>query len=229
MNLLARLCPVIAILFLNAGAAAHPGGVDASGGHFNRSTNEYHCHKSHCSSSRAQVADATREADREGRPYSKLYNRSDWPHWSDHDGDCMNTRHEILKSSSQRPPKLSPDGCYVSAGLWHDPYSGKSYQRASDLDIDHIVPLAYAHARGGAAWSRDRKEAFANDPENLLAVDDGLNQGKGAKGPTEWLPPNHAFRCEYLARFNAVMVKYSLEMRSAEQRVFNRQLKACGL
>ena len=208
---------------------AHPGGQDKNGGHFNRSTGEYHCHAERCSKARAQVEAATKEADRDGRAYSKVYNRKDWPHWSDHDGDCMNTRHEILAASSVAKPRLSPDGCYVSSGRWNDPYSGKVYTRASDLDIDHVVPLAYAHARGGASWSRAEKEQFANDPENLLAVDDGLNQGKGAKGPTEWMPPNNQYRCQYIAHFRRVIDKYSLEMWAKEKRVFNKQLAACGL
>ncbi|MFT5718834.1 MAG: hypothetical protein ACI9T7_003042 [Oleiphilaceae bacterium] len=33
---------------------------------------------------------------------------------------------------------------------------------------------------GGLAWSKNKKERFTNDPLNLLAVDDGLNQSKGA-------------------------------------------------
>lgn len=227
MRILLTLLTSCSLLATSA-AMAHPGGQDKNGGHFNRKTNEYHCHSEPCFSNKGQVERATDEADREGRQYSKLYNRKDWPHWSDHDGDCMNTRHEILAASSKVRPRLSPDGCYVSMGLWDDPYSGKQYQRASDLDIDHVVPLAYAHARGGAAWPTDLKERFANDPENLLAVDDGLNQGKGAKGPTEWMPPNQSYRCNYIAHFKRVMDKYGLVMWSKEQRIFNRQLQACS-
>ena len=31
-----------------APAHAHPGGLDSRGGHYNRKTGEYHCHKSSC-------------------------------------------------------------------------------------------------------------------------------------------------------------------------------------
>lgn len=141
----------------------------------------------------------------------------------------MNTRHEMLKNQADGPITLSPDGCYVSSGVWDDPFSGKEFTRASDLDVDHIVPLHWAHERGGAFWSAKDKKAFANDPINLLVVDDGLNQSKGSKGPTEWLPPNHAFRCDYLQLWVRVLNKYKdLKMTSQEQRVFNKQRKACG-
>ena len=72
------------------------------------------------------------------------------------------------------------------------------------------------------------KERFANDPLNLLAVDDGLNQSKGARGPTKWLPPNHKFRCKYLNIWENVLSKYrTLKMTSKENRIFIRQIKAC--
>ena len=123
---------------------------------------------------------------------------------------------------------MSKNGCSVKSGLWHGPFSGKKLTLASDLDVDHIIPLKWANDHGGANWSAEKKEAFANDPINLLAVDDGLNQAKGAKGPSEWMPPNHVFRCEYLAMWQDVLNKYSdLAMTSKEKRVMDKQLKTC--
>lgn len=37
---------------------------------------------------------------------------------------------------------------------------------------------------------------------------------KIAKVPDKWLPPNHLYRYEYIARFNAVMTKYELQLYS---------------
>jgi hypothetical protein len=207
---------------------AHGGGLDKNGGHNDRKNGGYHCHRQPCYGNQNASKNAMKEAVKKQRPFSYVYNRSDWKHWSDFDRDCMNTRHEILADQADGRIKLSPDGCYVSTGLWNDPFSGKQLTRASDLDVDHVIPLKWAHDHGGDAWSAAKKEIFANDPINLLAVDDGLNQKKGAKGPDEWLPPNRAFRCEYLFIWEQVLEKYSdLVFSHQGNLIFQEQLNSC--
>ena len=203
-------------------------GVDKNGGHTNKSNGEYHCHRDSCRKTRRQVLNATQDARKENRAFSVIYHRKHWKHWSDFDGDCMNTRHEILQAQARGKVELSADGCSVVKGLWHDPFSGKQLTQASDLDTDHIIPLKWANDHGGATWSKKLKEEFANDPINLLAVDDGVNQSKGAKGPNEWMPPNPSFRCNYINMWNKVLKKYpDLQMKSNEKRVFQKQINAC--
>jgi len=51
---------------------------------------------------------------------------------------------------------------------------------------------------------------------------------KSAQGPAEWLPPNQQYRCEFLAKFDAIMDKYQLEYQAREKRVINRMKNACG-
>ncbi|MDA1369855.1 MAG: DUF1524 domain-containing protein [Proteobacteria bacterium] len=144
------------------------------------------------------------------------YDRDDWKHWEDFDKDCQNTRHELLISSSEVAVTFtSSTGCTVSTGQWLDPYTGGTYTLASDLDIDHVIPLNYAHLHGGAVWSPFVKKLFANDPENLLAVDDGENQSKSAKGPSEWMPPDVNYHCEYVRKWDFLANKYELVL-SAE-------------
>ena len=225
-----RTTIVVAITMLGSQwAMAHWGGWDKQGGHNDRKNGGYHCHKEPCFTIHRQSAKAVNDAVTLKRAFRSVYDRNDWKHWSDFDGDCMNTRHEVLAAQADGPTKRSPDGCYVSTGAWNDPFSGKTLTRASDLDIDHVVPLKWASDHGGNAWSAKKKERFTNDPLNLLAVDDALNQAKGARGPDEWLPPNHAFRCEYLQLWQQVLRAYpTLKMQAAEYRVFSRQLAACS-
>jgi hypothetical protein len=175
-----------------------------------------------------EVDNASNEAIDEGRAFVTLYDRSDWPHWLDDDKDCQNTRHEILIQTSTKPVEFkSENKCNVLSGEWYDPYSGETFTISKALDLDHIVPLMFAHGHGADKWSRERKAMFANDYGNLLFVNASLNRQKGAKGLDEWLPPNQSYRCEYIARFNSVMTQYELSYIPSEKRIISRMVKAC--
>jgi hypothetical protein len=176
----------------------------------------------------SKIDKATNEAVDERRAFVTLYNRSDWPHWLDDDKDCQNTRHELLIQTSTKSVEFKTENeCNVLFGQWYDPYSGDTFTISKDLDLDHIVPLKFAHGHGADKWTREHKAMFANDLDNLMLAKASLNRQKGAKGPTEWLPPNYSYRCEYIARFNAVMIKYELSYIPSEKRIVNRMIKAC--
>ncbi|WP_226647655.1 HNH endonuclease [Microbulbifer variabilis] len=69
------------------------------------------------------------------------------------------------------------------------PYSGQFFQKAPDLDVEHMAPLAWVHKRGGANWSREQRPTSAEDPAILWLIEGDHNLRKGNKGPDEWLPP----------------------------------------
>jgi len=157
------------------------------------------------------------------------YDRDLFGGWADADGDCQNTRHEVLAALSTGPVSYSRDGCYVVHGRWNDPYTGGIYSTARDLDVDHLVPLAYAWSRGADRWDREKRVRFANDPVNLFAVQASANRQKGAKGPLEWLPPNAGFHCQYLLRFTRVAKSYGLVFSANEARGIDHvTAQACG-
>lgn len=146
------------------------------------------------------------------------YNRKDWPHWIDEDQDCQDTRAEILIRDTLGPIKFKRNKpCNVSWGRWFCPYTGQEVLKASELDIDHIVPLAHAQRNGGANWSREKKRQFANDPMNLLTVAAAVNRAKGDQAPDQWRPPRRAFWPEYARRWRAVKAKYNLRISAAEE------------
>ena len=60
------------------------------------------------------------------------------------------------------------------------------------------------------AWPAAVREAFANDPANLLAVDGQANQAKGSGDAATWLPPHTAFRCRYVIAQVRVKAAYAL-------------------
>ena len=120
----------------------------------------------------------------------KRYNRKDWKHWIDEDRDCQNTRAEVLISQSQvRIEFATSRDCRVLKGSWIGQLTGALLTDASDIDIDHVIPLSYAHRHGGFSWSSSKKEQFANDALNLLPAYDIENRKKSDKGPSEYLPP----------------------------------------
>lgn len=163
-----------------------------------------------------------------GSAHAPSYQRHEWlPHWSDSDQDCQDTRHELLIRYSLAPVTYTrADQCKVATGLWMDPYTGHFYEKASDLDVEHIVPLKWAHDHGAANWSQERKRQFAEDPDNLWLVDDGRNQSKGHRGPDQWMPPYGPVRSHYLRRFMAVVQKYGLESTPHESRIFLAMLES---
>jgi hypothetical protein len=211
---------IFTLYWYSATASGHGGGLDGSGGHNNRKTGEYHCHREPCLSTHQQVQSATKEAGVIGRSYSRLYDRDDWGGWIDEDGDCQNTRAEILIRDSQA--KVSFDRCRVVSGLWNLPYSGGSTTSASQIDIDHIIPLKWAHGHGGGRWPKSRKRAFANDPDNLLSTYYSENRSKGAKGPDQWMPAVN--KCSYAQGWERLIEKYDLV---ATSKVLTALKEAC--
>ena len=160
------------------------------------------------------------------------YDRRAWRHWIDADRDCQNTRQEVLIAESEVPVTFADEHrCKVSRGRWTCPYTGRVFTDPRRLDVDHLVPLENAHASGGWWWDAQTKEAYANDlrdPEHLVAVDRGANRAKGAQGPQAWMPPNRAYRCEYVRSWQAIKKRWGLTMDEAEAAFVASEVAACG-
>ena len=160
------------------------------------------------------------------------YDRGDWhPRWRDADGDCQDTRAEVLIAESSVSVTFRRTGrCTVDQGLWVGPWSGTTFSQASDLDVDHHVPLKNAHVSGGAAWSRAQKEAYANDldlPGALQAMENSLNRQKSAHGPEAWKPPVQRAWCQYARDWIDVKTKYRLAVTAAEKNALHQMLATC--
>ena len=163
-----------------------------------------------------------------GQTTGPRYDRDSYDYPADTDGDCVNTRHEVLASQSAAEPQMSGDGCYVSEGSWTDPYSGYVYTNPRDLQIDHVVPLYNAHRSGASAWTAERRAEFANYAGNLLAVAGDLNQEKGSDGPDEWRPPNRDYWCEYAGVYAQVKADWGLTVTAEELRAIREMAATCG-
>ena len=142
-----------------------------------------------------------------------VYNRDDWGDWGNDDSDCFNTREEVLVAFDEN--KASE--CNFSTGSWLDPYTGNTYTSKSELDIDHIVPISYAHNHGAANWPVALKKQFYNDFSNLLPVSASANRSKGDKSPINWMPANTDYHCKYVHAFIYVVDKYHLDVSPVER------------
>jgi len=112
----------------------------------------------------------------------------------------------------------------IEVGLWVYPYTGTTFRLASNIEIDHIFPLCHAHNTGGASWSSEKKRRFANDPKNLIFVEDNINRSKGDSAPDEWMPPNKAFWHEYASRWIEIKKAYGLTISPAEPKALAKML-----
>lgn len=168
-----------------------------------------------------------------GRAPKTGYDRSQFgKSWEDVDFNGCDTRNDILQRDMFQP-SVESNGCIVSTGILHDPFSGdyiyfdRSDGQGGGVDIDHVVALSNAWQTGAQQISAEQRLAFANDPLNLLAVDAGLNRQKGDADAATWLPPNNAYRCEYVSRQIQVKSKYSLWVTPPEKDAMTRILSNC--
>ena len=159
------------------------------------------------------------------------YDRDDWGGWIDEDGDCQNTRAEVLQEESESAVTFrSQARCVVDTGQWYDEWSGQTFTEASQVDIDHHVPLANAHWSGGAEWSDRRKREFANDQMmagSLNAMMSSLNRQKGAAGPDEWRPPNRASWCKYATDWATIKKRWQLTVTPSELKALSEMIRTC--
>ena len=148
------------------------------------------------------------------------YDRSLYGDWIDEDGDCQNTRAEVLIAENTGTlTYTSSTNCIVSTGTWYDSYTDTVYTTAGDLDVDHMVPLKEAHDSGGWNWDSIKRKQYANDltaPEHLIAVSASANRSKSASDPAEWMPTNTEYWVTYAKNWVKIKVDWGLTADSLE-------------
>ncbi|MGW0709991.1 HNH endonuclease family protein [Streptomyces sp. NPDC002643] len=154
------------------------------------------------------------------------YDRDLFNHWITISGTC-NTRETVLKRDGE--DVVTSSACAATSGTWYSPYDGATWTAASDLDIDHLVPLAEAWDSGADSWSSATRQAFANDltRPQLIAVTDNVNQSKSDQDPAEWMPSVTSYRCTYVRAWVQVKYYYDLSVDSAEKSALTSYLSSC--
>ncbi|CAL9407382.1 HNH endonuclease family protein [Streptomyces sp. enrichment culture] len=155
------------------------------------------------------------------------YSRDLFPHWITQYDTC-NTREVVLERDGVNV--VQDSNCAAIRGSWYSKYDGATWTVASDLDIDHVVPLAEAWRSGANSWTTTQRRSFANDltRPQLIAVTDNVNQAKGDQDPAEWMPPRTAYRCTYARMWVHVKYHWNLSVDSAEKSALQSVLNNCS-
>ncbi|MCX5233691.1 HNH endonuclease family protein [Streptomyces prunicolor] len=154
------------------------------------------------------------------------YDRDLFPTWITISGTC-NTREYVLKRDGTNV--VTNSACTATSGSWYSVYDGATWTAASDLDIDHLVPLAEAWDSGARNWTTAARQGFANDitRPQLIAVTDNVNQSKSDQDPAEWMPPLASYACTYVRAWVQVKYYYDLSVDTAEKAKLTSVLSGC--
>lgn len=142
------------------------------------------------------------------------------PAWADVDGNGCDTRSDILARDLAEFTYKSGSTCKIADGTLNDPYTGTVIDGdlSEHVQIDHVVSLADAWYSGASDWDAEQRERFANDPENLVAVDAATNMSKSDDSISEWYPrwdsPSQKAECRYGAQYVHVLDTYELSVTS---------------
>ena len=154
--------------------------------------------------------------------------------WADVNRNGCDTRNDILQRDlTEVVFRIGTKNCVVESGTLIDPYSGttiyfvKGEKSSMEVQIDHVVALSNAWQTGAFKLTLVKRTEFANDPENLMAVQGRLNSQKGDGDAATWLPPLKSYRCTYVSKQIAIKAKYGLWVTAPEKTAMKNILVRC--
>ena len=154
--------------------------------------------------------------------------------WADVNRNGCDTRNDILKRDlTNLTFRSGTRDCVIESGTLVDPYSGttinfvKGVKSSMEVQIDHVVALSNAWQTGAFKLTLAKRTEFANDPDNLLAVQGRLNSQKGDGDAATWLPPLKSYRCTYVTKQISVKAKYGLWVTPPERAAMKAILGKC--
>ena len=132
------------------------------------------------------------------------------------------------KSSDYKYPQmLEVQIVPETGGRIYSPYTGETFTRANEVDIEHIVARSEAHDSGLCAADSFTRLAFASEMLNLTFASPQVNRDqKGDKDVADWLPELN--QCWFVNRVVAVKRRYGLSMDAREAQAALAVLEACS-
>ena len=133
---------------------------------------------------------------------------------------CFNTRAKVLvRDAVDTVVFKDSNHCVVESGAWNDPYTTETFTSASDVQIDHLVPLKNAYLSGAYKWDFKARCLYANYlgyDFHLISASGHENMRKGDKAPDKYMPPEESYACTYVRNWLAVKMLWGLTMTMPE-------------
>lgn len=158
------------------------------------------------------------------------YDRDRFRHWVNVEDKCSAREYVLREESLSSVTYKDEAECTVSEGEWLSLYDGAKLTLASDVDIDHMVPLKEAWESGAHSWNDAKRRSYANDIEDdrsLIAVSAKSNRSKSDRDPTDWMPTSEDYVCTYVSDWVAVKYRWKLSIDETERGVLIDYAEEC--
>lgn len=148
--------------------------------------------------------------------------------WTDTDGNGCTTRQDVMARDAIEWVDADGD-CQPEQVVIADRYTGTAFvaTNVGDAHTEHVVSAHDAWLTGAQNLTQDEREAFYQDPLNLITVEGSVNMSKGDKNAAQWLPPFQDGHCEFAAHQVTVKAKYDLGVTEAEYVALSDILAGC--
>lgn len=204
---------VLLCLSFSVRAESPPEGLDFIGGYYDNG--EYKCYSEPCFT----IHKGTEAAASRNRPFSKR-------DWIPRTRSCQKALTKALAKSSRVDISYAKKGecVFVVKGEWEDPYSKEVITDLRNIGLDQLVSYKEAHRYGGAYWSRIQRMDLVNDANNIVPVTKASKKERNGRPPTQWMPENKGFWCDYIVRREIIQRKYNLYL-PREEREYQEEVK----
>lgn len=102
----------------------------------------------------------------------------------------------------------------------------RELNQPDNVNYDHIIPLSYVAREigGDDKWSAEKRNTYAYDLTAGVTASQHLNNVKGSKGPSEFLPPDEKAAIKYCYTWLVVADKYDIPLAPNDMQVIKETL-----
>lgn len=151
--------------------------------------------------------------------------------WKDVEDNGCGQRDDILTRDLVEAAVRLGSACVIVSGTLTDPWSGEvvlfAKAEASEVQVDHVLPLREIWDAGAWAWTPQDRELAANDLGNLVASSAAVNSSKSDDTAEDWQPTRADSGCLYSRMVVTIRDRYTLALTEPETLVLDELLQTC--